>query len=346
MSTFSLSHLPPRPHMCFIVGSIDQVTKVCPLCQVFPHPRCPHVRDVCRNRANHPNLTISFLKNAEVESFNGCGYCKWARASTKTNNGWPGCCRAPTTSEHKFIQLADWKAISIIHHVPTPPEIKSVLDSATSQTRTKPAKSPAMPIPMKSRVGGSPQMTPSSIAGTSSRSLPSASHIERPRHSLDSTPASSNSSPNRKHVDLDPVSPRRNSGARPPTSTTKPKPITKTSPPATTKVLAKPVELPRPSRKLDIETSSTSSSGSDSISSGSYTESTVTSDGGFTDYLSSESEEELQRQAEAKAAVVVQNEAEENEFRMARQMLANITTRPPRSWLPDSERARVASTRG
>ena len=47
---------------------------------------------------------------------------------------------------------------------------------------------------------------------------------------------------------------------------------------------------------------------------GSLSDSTVTSDGGFTDYLSDESEAELQRQAEARAAVVAQNHAEELEF--------------------------------
>ncbi|KAJ7068159.1 hypothetical protein C8F01DRAFT_1117063 [Mycena amicta] len=318
--------------MCFVVGSLDQATKVCPLCKVFPHPRCPHVREVCRNRTAHPHLTISYLKNAEVESFNGCGYCKWGRTNPKTNNGWPGCCRAPTTSEYRLIQPADWKAVSIIHHVQTPPEIKSVLESATSQSRTKPAKSPAVPI---LRSGGSPQLTTSS-------SLPSASHIEhsQKRHAVDSLPAS----PNRKHIDLDPVTPRRNSGARPPPTNAERRrslSSTKTSPPVTIKTTApaKVAEPPRPVKKADIETSSTSSSGSDSI--GSFSESTITSDGGFTDYLSSESEEELQRQAEAKAALVVQNEAEENEFRTARHLLASVGTRPPRSWLPDG-RTRVA----
>ncbi|KAF7313721.1 WD-REPEATS-REGION domain-containing protein [Mycena chlorophos] len=329
--------------MCFVVGSLDQATKVCPLCQVFPHPRCPHVRDVCRNRAAHPNLTISYLKNAEVESFNGCGYCKWARTSSKTNTGWPGCCRPPTTSEQKLIQPADWRAVSIIHHVATPPEIKSALESAT-QPRSKPSsKSAAVPIPGKPRSGGSgsPQMTASSIGARTSSSLPSEKHIDK-------SPSSSNSSPSRKHLDLDPSNtPRRNSGARPPAAASSSSSSSKRPSSSSTSKASPPtksVDPPRPLKKADLETSSTSSSGSDSLSS--FSESTVTSDGGFTDYLSSESEEELQRQAEAKAVLVVQNQAEENEFRMARQMLATITTRPPRSWLPDGERTRVAGTRG
>jgi hypothetical protein len=83
----------------------------------------------------------------------------------------------------------------------------------------------------------------------------------------------------------------------------------------------------------DCNTSSSSSSsdGLDSLS-----DSTVTSEGGFTDYLSDESEAELQRQAEARAAVVAQNQAEELEFRIARQQLANVGLQPPKSWNPNN----------
>ncbi|EEB93523.1 hypothetical protein MPER_07803 [Moniliophthora perniciosa FA553] len=63
-------------------------------------------------------------------------------------------------------------------------------------------------------------------------------------------------------------------------------------------------------------------------------DSTVTSDGGFTDYLSDESEAELQRPAEARAALLAQNQAEELEFRAARQQLAHVDLRPPKSWNP------------
>lgn len=65
-------------------------------------------------------------------------------------------------------------------------------------------------------------------------------------------------------------------------------------------------------------------------------DSTVTSDGGFTDYLSDESEAELQRQAEVKAAIFAQNQAEEQEFKAARQQLAHVDLRPPKSWNPTS----------
>jgi hypothetical protein len=69
---------------------------------------------------------------------------------------------------------------------------------------------------------------------------------------------------------------------------------------------------------------------------GSLTDSTITTDGGFTDYLSEESEEELQRQAEAKAILVAQTQAEEQEFKAARQQLANVDLHPPKSWNPQA----------
>lgn len=73
----------------------------------------------------------------------------------------------------------------------------------------------------------------------------------------------------------------------------------------------------------------------------------MTSDGGFTDYLSDESEAEIQRQAEMKAALLAQNHMEEQEFRAARQQLAHVDLRPPKSWNPTNTvtpRSQGAST--
>jgi hypothetical protein len=74
------------------------------------------------------------------------------------------------------------------------------------------------------------------------------------------------------------------------------------------------------------------SDSSDSSSQSGSSEGTITSDGGFTDYLSDESDAELQKQAEAKAALLAQTHAEEQEFRAARQQLASVGLRPPKSW--------------
>lgn len=87
-------------------------------------------------------------------------------------------------------------------------------------------------------------------------------------------------------------------------------------------------------KEEDNRSSSGGSDGPSSAGSGSLSDSTVTSDGGFTDYLSDESEAELQRQAEARAALMAQNQMEEMEFKAVRQRLAHVDLRPPRSWNP------------
>jgi hypothetical protein len=74
------------------------------------------------------------------------------------------------------------------------------------------------------------------------------------------------------------------------------------------------------------------SDSSDSSSQSGSSDGTITSDGAFTDYLSDESEAELQKQAEVKAALLAQTHAEEREFRAARQQLASVDLRPPKSW--------------
>jgi len=88
---------------------------------------------------------------------------------------------------------------------------------------------------------------------------------------------------------------------------------------------------------------SIASPSSASSSSGSSASSDITVDGGFTDYLSDESEAELQRQAEVRAALIAQTKTEEQEFRAARQQLATVDLRPPKSWNPSMARSQAAS---
>lgn len=86
------------------------------------------------------------------------------------------------------------------------------------------------------------------------------------------------------------------------------------------------------------------SSSNGSNDDGSTADGTATSDEDFTDYLSTESEAELQREAEARAelqrkaearaALLAQNEAEELEFKTARWQLAHVELHPPKSWDP------------
>ncbi|KAF9075952.1 hypothetical protein BDP27DRAFT_1212111 [Rhodocollybia butyracea] len=291
--------------MCYPEGSVSQAVNVCPMCKVFPHSRCvinkcPHVREVCRNRTLHPQLDALYLKNAEVDWFNGCGYCKWARsnASQKSsgtvNPGWPGCCRPPAQSEYRMIQAADWRSVSIVHHIPIPPEIKTILDGLTIGSR------PRAPLPTS-------KGSPDSRSSTLPTSKVTVSIPERRRSN----------------------------------TTTGPAPPPKTLTPVRSTIAS----VTRSTTKKDDSLSSASSSGggSDSLS-----DSTVTSDGGFTDYLSDESEAELQRQAEARAALLAQNQAEELEFKAARQQLAHVDLRPPKSWNPtnitNSTAPRLANT--
>jgi hypothetical protein len=302
-----------------------------------------------------------------------------------------------------LIHAADWPSVSIVHQVPIPPEIKSILDSlsirpaSTSRASSVPsmdrrssansspshksnltlAKSPAIAIPTKARPGGSPQPNSSLVAttprgfGSTPSSVPSSSMehfltIRRQAHpeieKRPDAPHSSHSSPARKNVDLEASLSRRNSGSRPSVTAitqllaaatlstdSQPQSIrrcasvsgpsstplkTTPSPPGTrpiergTSSLASRLPPKRPS--INISSASSSSGSSDGL--GSATDGTVTSDGGFTDYLSDESEAELQRQAEARAALVAQNQAEEQEFRAARQQLAHVDLQPPKSW--------------
>ncbi|TBU38710.1 hypothetical protein BD309DRAFT_971304 [Dichomitus squalens] len=434
--------------MCYAVGSLQQATSTCPMCKVFKPSaaRCPHIKEVCRNSAAHPRHDVIYLKNPEVQTFQGCGFCKWAKTSPPptragyNNPGWPGCCRPPNPQELKHIGAADWPAVSLVHHVPIPPEIKTILDGLcvgpTSPRGTPPLGSPtgtvravtvqaasaapsisrrssynvssptrteastttrsnpvAVPTKGRSGSGGSPQQVTASLSSPrgggggdgATSSLPNASSMEQFQSSrrsaadvfADKRPDplnTSQNSPGRKHAELSGSVARRSSEQRRPSisSITASAPTSKGSadvaasrrrtvpsstgaaPPSNPpqdKTPPRPTDRPTAERLADtastrrgstieeavvdkVEKMSISSSASSS-SSGSSSATTVISDGGFTDYLSDESEAELQRQAEAKAAIVAQNQMEELEFRAARQQLADVDLRPPKSWRGD-----------
>jgi len=60
---------------------------------------------------------------------------------------------------------------------------------------------------------------------------------------------------------------------------------------------------------------------------------TITSEG-FTDYLSDESDQELQRQAEARAAELVIAKHEKDEFDAALRTVRDLSLQPPPEWNP------------
>ena len=231
-------------------------------------------------------------------------------------------------------------------------------------------KSQPIAIPNRgSRSGGSPIQQASTLAGTTPRaSAPLSSttntrldHSPLPRRQTftEGSTDKPRSSSVRRATDLDGTLPRRNSSARPSLSSVAPSytpskstgdyspqrhslpypPVPHPSPvEASTQESTPGRTLPSKRSSLEsamaaLEIRSASENGSDSGSSrGSQSDATVISDGAFTDYLSDESEAELQRQAEAKAALVAQNQAEEQEFKAARQQLVGVDLRPPKSW--------------
>ncbi|KIJ70208.1 hypothetical protein HYDPIDRAFT_23339 [Hydnomerulius pinastri MD-312] len=412
--------------MCYqYASSQDLANYPCPMCKVFKPSgaRCPHVRDVCYNRALHPRLDVVHLRNAEVKSFNGCGYCKWARANPKSsvhnNQGWQGCCRPPNASEQRLIQAADWPTVSIIHSVPMPPEIKSILDSLASRGSPLPGMTPSgrsqgpqatipsldrrnsgnsptnkssptsgksqpVSIPVRGRSSGSPVQQSSTLTGTTPRaSAPLSSYaitthtdqspLSRRQTYTEGSGEKSRTPSTRRATDLEGSLSRRNGGGRPSLSAVAPSygaskgsgdpssqhhslpypPVPHPSPvdsytttaqeaPFGHTLSSKRSMLESAMAKLEVSGSSESSSDSGS-SRGSMSDATVISDGGFTDYLSDESEAELQRQAEAKAALVAQNQAEELEFKAARQQLVGVGLRPPKTWDDTNEAPRSTS---
>jgi hypothetical protein len=233
-----------------------------------------------------------------------------------------------------------------------------------------PVKTNSLPNPTKLK--GSPQSSPNTTSrGSVETSLSSAAtangmdQIVLPRRPIVDAPQEKRrdhsrepkQSPGRKNTELTGTLPRKSVSQRAPLSNVVP--ATRTSleahsysrkgpggkaspPPSNTSrgtershERSSSIATLRQRSPLELDVSGLSiSSGSSSASSdsGDGSETTVISDGGFTDYLSDESEAELQRQAEIRAAIVAQTQVEEQEFRAARQQLANIDLRPPRSW--------------
>ncbi|EKM59387.1 uncharacterized protein PHACADRAFT_249838 [Phanerochaete carnosa HHB-10118-sp] len=353
------------------------------------------------------------MKNAEVQTFNGCGFCKWARtnplpkSSGYANAGWPGCCRPPLSHEQRLIPAADWPAVSRVHHVPIPPDVKALLESLTNPQRGGPfvpgnrSSPPSQPSSLSRRSGGgaalagrtdnnpaqnavvatprnrsrgSPQQSVASLSSSTSRnsgsddgtpppSAPPATEqknsprrpsIEMQLEKRRDTSREARHSPGRKSIELSSSLSRKGSNPKASVSATvsstavrqkiaRPSLDSVTADPDSNFVDTNPEHSQqdtssaadrrrRPSLNDAFAGMNVSGDSYASSSDSGGSETTVTSDGGFTDYLSDESEAELQRQAELKAAMIAQTHMEEQEFRAARQQLASIDLRPPKSW--------------
>lgn len=360
-------------------------------------------------------------------------YRQWARTNPPpkqtglANPGWPGCCRKPESGESRLIPPADWLAVSTVHHIPVPPEVKALLESlsvnaskssssfgnsilpgkttssptspppldrksSASSVPSRPSSAPRtqpLAIPAKSRSNGSPKEAVASlVTGTTRTPLkdsPPTSNLTLldfgPAHhrktSVDNAEKRGDSpntpSPLRRSIELEKVefsrsATRRSSVTKATSASVKSSAdtspvlrrrasITENSSPSSVPlapigralerretISASRPNIKKSSLEIDFSVLSVSSGGasqspisahsdsSDSSSQSGGSDGTITSDGGFTDYLSDESEAELQKQAEAKAALLAQTHAEEREFKAARQQLANVDLRPPKSW--------------
>jgi hypothetical protein len=98
---------------------------------------------------------------------------------------------------------------------------------------------------------------------------------------------------------------------------------TSKQPPSTPKQQPAAKSSSKPTTGVKSDGSSTGSSA--------HSESTITSEG-FTDYLSDESEAEIQRLAEEKAAKLPVSYEEDEEFASARKHLTRVGLRPPSQW--------------
>lgn len=270
----------------------------------------------------------------------------------------------------------------MVHHVSMPPEIKAILDSVVGPTPLRGSgQSSPQPLPVigatlgrsaglqttgssspgrRAGVTASTFVKPDGKSGRSGYSPPqTASSLSRTtgRNSLDSE-RKRDASPGKKQLEME--SPRREPGRRSSVSVLlAPKPSKDDYTPEREKRrtlnaintnTVTPSQRSSPSNSIrsksleagltELSIASPSSAGS---SSGSSASSDITVDGGFTDYLSDESEAELQRQAEVRAAMLAQTKTEEQEFRAARQQLATVDLRPPKSWNTNMARSQATS---
>ncbi|KAK0495393.1 hypothetical protein EDD18DRAFT_1106596 [Armillaria luteobubalina] len=166
--------------------------------QEHPLPLSPPLPHTADHPQSTRSMAVATAKCIARPPADPCSPKQWARTNLPTkatgypNPGWPSCCHPPVPSEHCLIQPTDWRSISIVHHIPIPPDIKATLDGlcpAIPQAPTKhapdrkaslpmskspamPPKSPAMPIPPKPRC--SPKQGTASLSNSLSCSMPLA----------------------------------------------------------------------------------------------------------------------------------------------------------------------------
>lgn len=324
--------------MCWAVGSpSDAARGHCRVCKILDNKGpCPHDLQVCTQRHAHPDFDVRHYTNSDFRWTNHCGYCKWAKANPaaepKQNRGWPGCCRAPTSKE--WVMVKDPTVATIIarmHDVPIPDAIRHTFDQLHQNGAAAAAAAAAPGIPRTAPPAAPPAAKPHSTAnahgngsgnGPSTAALPPVSSGGKTRTSDEQPPPAF--SPPAADAERGPQ-PRRLSvsgNAAPPSA-----PAPRRANTAPDNGLARALSHKKSgSLQQQLATLSLAQRSNTQVFSDSDSSSTVRSE--FTDYLSDESEAELQRLALERA----QLKREEEEFRAARARLAAVDTTPPIEW--------------
>jgi hypothetical protein len=267
-------------------------------------------------------------------------------------------------TEYANVPLHVWRSVNIVHHVQIPPEFNYYLQLQTPPPSLRVPRKPGAPL--SDRKGTSNSSSPTNKSSALPGKPRSGSNSQQPMATLSrSTGAAVSAMPNMETRDKRPdpppsrmklpdfdassAGPRRLISVRPPTvpvtsnidnrqqasiqrNNIVSQPTHSRSPSASSVLSRVTVAVTRPLKEREDELSSASSGSGSSDGMESLSDSTVVSDGAFTDYLSDESEAELQRQAEARAALLAQTQMEEMEFKAARLQLAHVDLRPPKLW--------------
>ncbi|QRW16387.1 hypothetical protein RhiXN_04388 [Rhizoctonia solani] len=277
---------------------------------------------MCRNRANHKSDVVYF-RNTGVPTINGCGYCKWAKeyppppGTTLPNNpGWPGCCRPPRPEDAPLIDKDHYGAIVAAWD-------QRALAASTIRTQSAPKRAPIPQFSEKSDPAAAtdPSRTPP-LSAASPRRQDSASasprYSSRRQASYDAQTPSAPLDRARMMPMLSLCSSSSKGTGRfgPPQEAQPP-------PPAPVDQLSLS-SLSSSLSTLRVSSSAMSDSGSESSNT------TVGTDS--TDYLSDESEEELNRLAVARAMAIERQRVEEAEYESARRGLRDIDLTTPIQW--------------
>lgn len=363
--------------MCVVRDSPDG-TYTCLACRVLGIPvrECTHRQSlgVCRNRANHKSDVVYF-RNTGVPTINGCGFCRWAReyppppgTQLPNNPGWPGCCRAPRPEDAPLIDKDHYAAIVAAWDQRALPQTVSTIRSAPAQRRSpipqfSPAATTNTPPPTESLgSSGTPPPGPGArrsdtvrrdreVRGDRERE---DRYTTRRQGSHDTPPptlrqSSYDGTPPARHATIRAADGTRIVGAQPPIPSHWGRGVPGNGTPG---MGTPPTGLPPPADPLSLTSLSASISAirlsnpaamSDSGSESSR-DSNTTIGTDSTDYLSDESEEELQRLAVQRAIQVERQRVEEAEYESARRGLRDIELTPPTQWGMGPTQPSVRST--